>query len=330
MELPTPGVDRPQEATPPRAPGSVRRTSSIDILWLPAPGIVADDETALVLRAASQDVATGPDGSTSLLGRAELTVWLDRRLVTRRLAAQPSTPLDALVGLPAAKGFRAAARRVVGDSTSPLGLLLDDVPVAALISGYAAMRSAGGGAVTGRRATTVLGMRDLCAGWRDGGTMMDSIDRGDGVPMPGLGSAPDLDRPDDPASGDPAAPLPAGSLRRRRRIDVLARLPDGSTPLHATFRDTFADPDGREGTLHEYALFARLDPAGRIAAIEADPRVLPWPECPAAAAGVTALMGAELRDVPRLLPQGTSSCTHLNDLLRSLAGVDGLLSGRRG
>ena len=300
----------------------------MDILWLPAAGVVADTETALVLRAAAQDVATGWDGSVRLLGRAELTVWLDRRLVTRHLAADPPLSLDALVGLPAAKGFRAAARAIVGDGGSPLGSLLDDVPVAALISGYAAMRSAGGGADLGRREGTVYAMRDLCAGWRDGGTMMDSIDRGSGVPIPGLGAAPDIDRPDDPASGDPRQPLPPGSLRRRRRIDVLAEGQDRATPLMAAFRDTFAGSDGLEGTLHEYALNARLDPTGRIEAIEADPRVLPWPECPQAAGGVAGLIGAGLVDVPRLLPQGTSSCTHLNDLLRSLSGAAALLAIR--
>ncbi|GAC1311596.1 MAG: hypothetical protein NVSMB12_00060 [Acidimicrobiales bacterium] len=312
---------------PPRAPGSVRRTSHVDILWLPAPGVVADAETALVLRAAAQDVATEWDGSIRLLDRAELTVWLDRSLVTRHLTADPPLPLDALVGRPAAKGFRAAARDVVGAGLSLVGLLLDDVPVAALISGYAAMRSRGG-AVLGRREATVLAMRDLCAGWRDGGTMMASIDRGHGVPTPGLGATPDIDRPDDPASGDPGLPLPPGSLRRRRRLDVLAELPDGATPVDATFRDTFAGPDGAEGTLHEYALRARLDPTGHIASIDADPRVLPWPECPAAAAGVAALVGAGLGEVPRLLPTGTSSCTHLNDLLRSLSGVAPLLALR--
>ena len=51
---------------------------------------------------------------------------------------------------------------------------------------------------------------------------------------------------------------------------------------------------------------------------------LPWPECPAAAASASRLGGqpvANLRDVVRQEFTGITTCTHLNDLLRSLADV---------
>ncbi|GAC1401902.1 MAG: hypothetical protein NVSMB60_17630 [Mycobacterium sp.] len=65
-----------------------------------------------------------------------------------------------------------------------------------------------------------------------------------------------------------------------------------------------------------------------MATIAADPRVLPWPECPAAADGLGRLPGTRMEDLGGAVPRGTGSCTHLNDLLRSLADV-GSLIGRR-
>jgi hypothetical protein len=206
-----------------------------------------------------------------------------------------------------------------------LALLLDDVPVAALISGYATLRSGGFAAGGPSRLGALEAMRDLCSGWRDGGTMMTSIDRGEGVPVPALAPAPSIDLPDDELSGDPPDRLPSGSLRRRRRIDVLPTSDDGTKPINAMFRDSFAGDDGAEGILHEYALEASVDADGVILRIGADPRVLPWPECPAAAAAVSGLVGRRLSQLARALPEGTASCTHLNDLLRSLSGAEGLL-----
>ena len=316
------GVDRPLASSPRRAPGSLRRTSYIDIVWLPQ-----GDGTPLLLRAGARDVATDDRGEGELLDHARLNVWLDRMMRVRRIEADPPVAgLDALVGLPCGRGFRAAARAAVGAGLGrPLDLLLDDVPVAALISGYAPLRSGELSARDAGSRPTVLAMRDLCSGWRDGGTMMTSIDGGGGVPVPDLAAAPPLDLPADPLAGDPPEALPGGSLRRRRRIDILGARPDGTTPIEATFRDTFAGPDGAEGTLHEYLLFATVDAGGRLATISAEPRVLPWPECPAAAAGPARLIGRPIGELGAAAPTGVESCTHLNDLIRSLADVGRLI-----
>lgn len=283
-----------------------------------------------MLRAGAQDVATSDTGEGELLDHARLNVRLDRMMMVRRIEVDPQVAgLDALVGLPSGRGFRAAARAAVGSGMGrPLGLLLDDVPVAALISGYAQLRSGELSAGAAGSRPTVLAMRDLCSGWRDGGTMMTNIDDGRGVPVPDLAAAPALDLPDDPLAGDPPDALPSGSLRRRRRIDILPARPDGTTPIEATFRDTFAGPDGAEGTLHEYLLNATVDEAGRLATITAEPRVLPWPECPAAAAGSERLIGRPMSTLGAAVPTGVDSCTHLNDLIRSLADVGGLIDRR--
>ncbi len=71
------------------------------------------------------------------------------------------------------------------------------------------------------------------------------------------------------------------------------------------------------------------DPAtGTVLTCTATPRVLPWVECPAAAASAARLAGlsvAGLRDHVRTTLIGTSTCTHLNDTLRSLEDVAALL-----
>jgi hypothetical protein len=50
--------------------------------------------------------------------------------------------------------------------------------------------------------------------------------------------------------------------------------------------------------------------------------VLPYGECPRAAAAPQALVGRHVTEAAQALPQelaGTASCTHLNDLLRAVA-----------
>jgi len=67
--------------------------------------------------------------------------------------------------------------------------------------------------------------------------------------------------------------------------------------------------------------------------IGARAHVLPWVECPGALASATRLSGmpvAELRDHVRREFRGTSTCTHLNDTLRSLGDVNVLIAGLSG
>jgi hypothetical protein len=91
------------------------------------------------------------------------------------------------------------------------------------------------------------------------------------------------------------------------------------------FRDSHVDDGGRETIMHEYTLTGTADPAaGRVVAVSAQVRVLPWMECPGALASAQRIDGMEL-DQLRLRVRkefvGRSTCTHLNDSLRSLADV---------
>ena len=62
--------------------------------------------------------------------------------------------------------------------------------------------------------------------------------------------------------------------------------------------------------------------------IHAEPRVLPFVECPSAADNVTRLVGSPIKDFRTsvlAMLNGTDCCTHLNDALRALAEVPVLL-----
>jgi hypothetical protein len=282
-----------------------------------------DVHAGLLLSGRARDVSsTGEVVDESwLVAEAGAGFASHRRLMS--LHTDPVRPeLDVVVGGPVGAGLRAGVQRALpGVAGTTLGLLLDDIPVAALISGYAGMRSA---ALAGENYVVpgvVDRMADLCSGWRTGGEAVVSIGRGLGMPRQDCPPAPALE---DAWHAQPD--LPAGAMRRRRRIDVWAD-GDGAGAgwtIDAMFRDTFGEPEGHEGVLHEYALTATLDDSQTVTAIEATPHVLPFEECPWAAANVGRLVGQPVRALRQAVPDllgGVAGCTHLNDLLRALADV---------
>lgn len=310
---------RPVVTPPARRPGSVRRSSRVDMSW--PEGVPGDPSAPLVLEASARDVVTSLDGTGRVVGQADLHTSLEPgRRVTGVTASPDPGGLEQLVGLRAASGWRAAARQLVPDGLlSPLGLLLDEVPIAVLLSFYGALRAGTlGDSVHGGAYATH--MRDLCAGWATDATPMRSLDSGAGLPMPLLVPVP-RDTGDDPLATEPRPALAPGRLRRTRRIDVV---PGEVVEVQATFRDSWCDPVDGEGILHEYVLVAQVDAAGLILTIAAEPRVLPYPECPSAAAAAQHLVGLHVATAATTMPTalgGPSSCTHLNDLMRSLACV---------
>ena len=59
---------------------------------------------------------------------------------------------------------------------------------------------------------------------------------------------------------------------------------------------------------------------------------LPWQECPGAVASAARITGMTLQELHfrvRRELSGTSTCTHLNDLLRSVADVEALIARLR-
>jgi DUF2889 family protein len=326
----------PLPGIPARRPGSVRRTMHVDV------GARTEWGVALPMSGAARDLRTGTTGAddVTVLAQAALAASFD---ADRTLVGLETTPAAAwtegLIGARAGGGFR---RRVdealpAEDAGSLLRMVLDDLPAASLISGYAWMRLArrqGAHPASLVPADVRDHMGDLCSGWRLGGEMMASIEANQGVPIQDCPPATDL------AGGDALGwhdmtVLAPDWMRRRRCIDLWAdEDPDdgaGSFGLWAMFRDSVGDPGGGESVLHEYAV--EIDGTGDVVdSIRAVPRVLPFPECPAAAGAVDRLVGRSLADFGSAVPAtlvGIESCTHLNDLLRTLGAAAGLLAELR-
>ena len=307
--------DRPLVAPPARAPGSARRTSHVDMSF--PDGVPGAPGAPIVLTAAARDVRTGADGSGRVVDEATLRTSVTAERVVTGITADPAVDgLGSLVGTRAVSGWRAAARELVpAGLVSPLGLLLDEVPIAVLLSFYAGLRAGVARPPSGAAATF---MRDICSGWATGATPMRAIEAGNSVPLPRLVPAPPGSS-DDPLATEPRPPLQPGCLRRARRIDVF---PGEVTVVDAHFRDSWCDPVDGEGVLHEYSLAVELDGDGIVLRIAAEPRVLPYGECPRAAQAPQALVGRHVGEAAQSLPAelaGAASCTHLNDLLRAIA-----------
>jgi len=287
----------------------------------------------LAMEGAARDLRTGPGGPAAAATLAEVHVMagfdMSRRLES--LTTSPAAPwTDAVIGTRAGGGFRRHLEEVVPpqEAGSLLRQVLDDMPAAALISGYGLMRMA---RRRGHHPGTLMPtgaldhMTDLCSGWRSGGTAVLSIAVGQGVPMQDCPPAP---RPggSDPWAWHDIGPLQMDWMRRRRLMDVSVEI-DGTFAIWAMFRDTVGEGGDDEVVLHEYTV-AVAGTDGVVGSVVAEPRVLPFPECPAAADAVGALVGAEVRELAPAVHDrltGIASCTHLNDLLRALGGVGDLL-----
>lgn len=318
------GVQDPATGTPPRPPGSVRRTCVVDILRPDGP------DGDVHLRGSLRDLVTTDTGAAVIACEARLEVdvayWEERRI--RRIEADPPTDgLDALVGLSAAAGFRRPARSLLPDDdhlASALGQLLDDVPVAVVISGFEIRRFDREQFGASRPIRIRPWVADACAGYVTGGTAAIDRELTGGSIVPVGPPAPDLVPGDDALSWHDVGPLGPGDMRRRRRTDVWHS--DGRLVVDAMFRDAHMGTDGVETVVHEYELAAVVDvTTGVVTAARAGDRVLPYRECSAAAASADRIVGLDLAAVAdhvRSTFSGASTCTHLNDALRSLADVD--------
>lgn len=310
-----------------RRPRSLRRTTHVDV------GARTGWGAELSISGGARDLRTGTGiGDPEVLGEAVLEAAFDGDRQLAALRTDPAEPwAQELTGARAGGGFRRRLNEVVPAwaSGSLLRQVLDDVPAAVLISGYGFMRLARRQGLAPESLTppNVLDrMVDLCSGWRQGGAAMVSIASGSGVPLQDCPPAPELDADDDDRwAFHRCPPLAPDAMRRRRCLDAAVD-EDGVMSVWAMFRDTVGEPDGGEAVLHEYALRARLED-GVFTDIEADPRVLPFGECPAAAGEVTAVVGTPLSEMADRVPEliaGPASCTHLNDLLRALGGLAGV------
>ena len=334
------GPASPTTSTPPRRPGSVRRTTSIDTVR--PDGIYGRS----VVDARAREGVTAEDGTWSTVETASFSAAVDGMrgaLIAIEPVPDPTADIAALVGASVGGGFRRRIAQVMEAPTGPEALLfqlLDDLVGAALVSGYAIQRAeavAGSGPVsdmTRENPEILLGQAGICAGWATDGVMLTQFRAAQRLPNIVGPDAPPLDGAD-PWAWHAMEPLPAHGMRRVRRIDVGPGEADGTAPFDVHFRDTHMnpDPDLGERVVHEYSGHGRLDTvAGAVTGVAVSADVLPWVECPGAVASaqrIVAVPTHTLRDMVRVDLTGVSTCTHLNDVLRSLADLGSMLAGSR-
>ena len=321
------GPHRPVAGTPPRTPRSVRRTATID-------SIRADGLTGpLQLIGHCRDAVTHADGRLEIIGDDHLEArieFLDGRRISA-LGSEPAEPrLDELIGAGAAGGFRGKVLQAVPDHAAMatrLHLLLDDIPVAALVSGHAVVS----GGVRSVRSSGHAPPADLCSGWRSGGTIMLQIGKTGAAPIVTGPATPGLVDETDPEAWHALPPLPPHGMRRARRLDVAVQ--GANVLLDSHFRDSHVDADGFEQTVHEYEVSMRIDRETlAIREVDAMTRVLPWVECPHATRSSERLLGLDVRELRpwvRSEMTGIDTCTHLNDQYRSMADAVTLLDELR-
>jgi hypothetical protein len=255
------------------------------------------------------------------------------------VTSPPIDGIDALVGRGAGGGYRKYLNEIVADHDLGGSLqfqLLDDLSGASLVSGYApqlALAHRGDRdpeeeiAESADATQIMLAMGDVCAGWRSGGTIMTSVETVGRPPMLQGPVAPVLDDlGDEDAWHAVAHDMEPNGMRRIRRIDVGRGDPTAPLLVDSMFRDTHMDRTGTVTIVHEYHLAATVDPdTFTVLSIDATPRVLPYHECPEAAASARRVSGTTttgLRARTRSEFVGASTCTHLNDVLRALEDVE--------
>jgi hypothetical protein len=306
-----PDAAGPQDAvtaTTPRRAGSIRRTTNIDTLR--PDGVRAD----AVVDARARDLRTNLDGTSDVVAEATLRARISPTHQLLSLGTTPEIPaLQGLLGASVGPGFRSRVNKIVTDGCedgSLLYLLLDDLPGATLVSGYALVRATfdegplideaplideGPRSVRPRPAPRLAptaassagsatgpfpdfgAQNDICAGWAHDATMLVHVRATGSLPMTSGPPAPILEDDGDPISWHAMADLAPHAVRRRRRLDLLVP-PEGAREheIDLHFRDSHVDGQGRETIMHEYTMSGAIDmEVGRIGSVSARAHVLP-------------------------------------------------------
>lgn len=316
------GPRDPVRETPPRRPGSVRRTTTVDQRF----GDVGGRNRVVGL---GRDLRTHDDDTAEVIDTARVDAVVSGAGIVLELASDPPLPpLHELLGAPVQKGLRARVEALVPDEVSAGTVshqLLDDLPMAQLIASYGTSRERPDFRLPPESAERLA---DICAGWVRGGTMLFHLGDTGIFPIPVGPVAPALDTRDDRLAWHELPALEPRTVRRRRRLDVSPRA-DGGFEVDVHFRDSHLGADGPEDVLHEYTLAVVVDAELVVVSSSAEARTLPWPECPGSLGSASRIVGHPVSVLrPLVLDgfKGTSTCTHLNDALRSLAGVTALVA----
>jgi hypothetical protein len=315
------GPQRPVTGWPLLEPGTIRRTSTIDT-HPDGPGRFHAD-----LRA--RDVRMEPDGSVEVVDDVVVRAQLSAGVIND--ISGDDDRLGQLRRSRVGSGFRATITKLLGsdvERATPLHLLLDDWVGASLVSGYGTLHAAIIDGTEQPMADVVADhLAGICSGFAPDAAVVDFTRRNLLMPCARGPLAPTLIDPADDAL-HPTEPLRAHGMRRMRRLDLHPH-DTASVAFDAHFRDSHVDGSEVETIVHEYSVTGRVELATRtIREVHAVARVLPWQECPGALASAGRVNGmtvGELRNRIRTEFVGISTCTHLNDTLRSLGDLDALL-----
>ena len=324
----------PIGAAPLRRPGSIRRTSSIDTNWPEGRGL------PMHMRGHARDLITPADGSAAFTCAEDRidVVATQMREILDIVSTPPRAGVAALIGKRAGGHLRAVLEEALPDERAagtPLYLLLDDLSGASLVAGWAwsqwdtdwlAKAKRQGAASTAGRGGKMEG---ICIGFAPGSSAL--LADGSSSPSQSSTAVVPLENPADALGWHPLVAQGGVGMRRARRIDIWR---DGNViNIDSGFQDSATSPAGGRVAIHEYGVRATADMArGELTAVTADPRILPYPECPGAAGNVQRLVGVNLLDLRKTVLSklaGTAGCTHLNDVLRALAEVPQLLEKLR-
>jgi len=336
-EFPAAPLRNPAGHAPARRPDSIRRTSTLETTWPDG-----RDGLLQITGRARDAVTPAGGGAVVVCGEDEFCARLQWDRTITEIEATPARPnIGQLVGARGGGHLRKALDDLLPEerrNATPLHLALDDISGVSLIAGWAwsqwsddFMRGGPGGPggqmMQMDPAERMKRMEGVCHGFTPGfsALSLDRDFRSRQNPVPVI----DLRRPDDPDGWHPFTPQDGHvAMRRARRIDVWR---EGDViRIDAGFQDSATTPSGGRVAIHEYGLKATADVHTRaLLTVEADPRVLPFRECPAATNNLTKILGAALPDlreeVLKQFPR-TAGCTHLNDALRALAEVPALLA----
>jgi len=204
------GPHRPSAGSPPRAPGSVRRTTTIDLLR-PA-GLLGP----VTLVGLGRDLRSGETGvETVSEARVDADIEYMNGRVLRDLTTTPARPaLSSLRGSRVASRFRALTLAADPDLPAEADLLyqlLDDLPGATLVSGHACAAGSEVAPLNVAEGSGYQYVADLCAGWVTGGSIMVEIGASGRPPIVKGPAAPALADDTDPWSWHQIDALPVHS-----------------------------------------------------------------------------------------------------------------------
>jgi len=304
---------------PARRPGSIRRTTTIDTRW---PDGLAKPR---VMIGRGRDLITPLNGQPSVVAEGGFDMLCSPGRDILELQTTPPHPnSNAMVGVRAGGASRTKLAESLGDLRGTvLFQLLDDFAGASLVAPWVWSNWTPDWPPTeGNKGPARAQMENICTGFTAGSS---SFDEDGHVNMVIQSSAPveDLNDPADPFSWHDLMEPGGPEMRRARRLDVWRE--GGVLKADAGFQDSGTTPSGGRRAVHEYRVHAEVDEqSGLLTQIKAIPLILPFAECPGAVLQLHRLVGqpvVELRSAVAVTLPGILGCTHLNDVVRSLADV---------